>query len=508
MKLSQKIITTINPEHVQIPPINCFELPEKILQFGTGVLLRGLPDYFIDKANKQQLFNGRIVVVKSTDSASAGAFKSQNGLYTHCMRGVEDGQKIEKNIINASISRVLSAVNEWSSVLECATDPGMQVIISNTTEIGITLVKDDIHAHPPVSFPGKLLAFLYKRYKHFNGDESKGMVIIPTELIPDNGTELEVIILKLSHQNGLEPAFMNWVMNANTFCNSLVDRIVPGSLSLDEQIEMEEKTGYKDELMITSELYGLWAIEAKAGNVKEVLSFHLADEGVVITPDINIFRELKLRLLNGSHTFTCGLAHLAGFKTVKQAMDNKVFATYISGLMMQEIAPSITNGDLSIEQALDFAGKVLDRYRNPFIRHQWLSITLQFTSKMAMRNIALLKNYFEQNNFVPEYMSLGLAGYLLFMKCEKAADGKYYGKLNGESYLVNDDFAPYFSEKWIKCSIDKLVESTFCDKELWACDLTRFPGLVDAVTEKLTRLMNEGPEEMMYKLTAEKINIH
>ncbi len=508
MKLSKKTISIIDAKHVQVPAAGYFELPEKVLQFGTGVLLRGLPDYFIDKANKQQLFNGRIVVAKSTNSGGADAFKNQDSLYTHCIRGIENGQKVEKNSINASISRVLSAVDEWDSVLECAADPEMQVIISNTTEVGITLVKDSIQANPPVSFPGKLLAFLYRRYQRFNGDESMGMVIVPTELIPDNGKELEAILLQLSYQNNLEPAFINWLTNANVFCSSLVDRIVPGKLSPGEQMEMEKETGYKDELMIMSEPYSLWAIEAKQEKVKEILSFHVADEGVIIAPDINVFRELKLRLLNGSHSFTCGLAHLAGFKTVKQAMDNIAFSAYISNLMMDEIAPSITGKNLSIEQAIDFAAKVLDRYRNPFIEHQWLSITLQYTSKMAKRNVPLLKNYFERNGAVPEYMSLGLAGFLLFMKCERATDGKYYGTRNGEPYPVNDDQATYFSEKWSNNSIDQAVGSVFCDKELWGEDLSKFPGLVNAVTEKLVMLMNEGSEKMMQKLTAEKINIH
>lgn len=508
MRLSQQIIEKINAQKLQMPQPNYFELPEKVLQFGTGVLLRGLPDYFIDKANKQNIFNGRIVVVKSTNSGSADTFKNQDGLYTHCIRGVVNGKKIEKNILNASISRVLSAANEWSSVLQCAADPAMQVIISNTTEVGITLVKDDIHANPPASFPGKLLAFLYKRYKHFDGDASKAMIIIPTELIADNGTELKKIILELSRQNNLEPAFINWVAYANTFCNSLVDRIVPGQLSPGEQLEMKQQTGYNDELMIMSEPYCLWAIEAKAEHVKKILSFHLADEGVVIAPDINIFRELKLRLLNGSHTFVCGLAHLAGLKTVKQAMDNKTFVNYISTLMMQEIAPSITTPELSIEQAIDFAAKVLERYRNPFIRHQWLSITLQYTSKMAMRNIKVLKNYFERQDAVPDYMSLGLAGYLLFMKCEKATDGKYDGQLQGEPYRVNDDWAPYFSEKWKTYPIDQLTISVFSDKQLWGEDLSELPGLVQAVTQKLDTLIHEGAEQMMHQLTTEKTTIH
>src|SRR3954465_292724 len=228
MILSRYTLKNINPASVNLPDELLFELPEKVLQFGTGVLLRGLPDYFIDKANRQGIFNGRIVVVKSTSQGDSSAFDEQDGLYTICVRGIENGKKVEENIINASISRVLSAQNEWEQILQCANNPDLQVIISNTTEVGIQLVKDDIRQQPPVSFPGKLLAFLYKRFKAFDGSEQSGMVIIPTELIPDNGKKLESIVLELAHLNGLEGEFIEWLECCNHFCSSLVDRIVPG----------------------------------------------------------------------------------------------------------------------------------------------------------------------------------------------------------------------------------------------------------------------------------------
>ncbi|MEO6540889.1 MAG: altronate oxidoreductase, partial [Ferruginibacter sp.] len=190
MLLSKYNIKNIQAEKALLPDQVLFELPEKVLQFGTGVLLRGLPDYFIDKANKQGIFNGRIVVVKSTDGAGADAFEKQDGLYTICVRGINDGKKLEENIVCSSISRVLSAKNEWNKILECAHNPQLKIIISNTTEVGIELVQDDIRRYPPVSFPGKLLAFLYERFKAFAGSKQSGMVIVPTELILDNGKKL------------------------------------------------------------------------------------------------------------------------------------------------------------------------------------------------------------------------------------------------------------------------------------------------------------------------------
>ena len=199
MQLSKEIIKKITPQAgLIIPDEKLFSLPEKVLQFGTGVLLRGLPDYFIDKANRKGIFNGRVVVVKSTSQGSADAFDKQDGLYTLCVKGIENGEMTEEAIINSSISRVLSAKEQWAEILACAHNPEMKIIISNTTEVGIVLTDDDIKLSPPNSFPGKLLAFLYERYKAFYGREDSGMVIVPTELIIDNGTKLRSIVLELA----------------------------------------------------------------------------------------------------------------------------------------------------------------------------------------------------------------------------------------------------------------------------------------------------------------------
>src|SRR3569833_452311 len=183
MILSKYNLKKINVPGLELPGTSIFELPEKVLQFGTGVLLRGLSDYFIDKANKNGIFNGRIVVVKSTAQGDSSAFDKQDGLYTLCVRGLQNEKKIEENIINASISRVLNAAEQWEQILECAHNQHMQIIISNTTEVGIQLVKDDVRHHPPKSFPGKLLALLYERFNAFGGSEHSGMIIVPTELI-------------------------------------------------------------------------------------------------------------------------------------------------------------------------------------------------------------------------------------------------------------------------------------------------------------------------------------
>jgi len=478
---------------LDLPAESIFSLPEKMLQFGTGVLLRGLPDYFIDKANKQGLFNGRIVVVKSTSQGDTDIFSKQDNLFTQCVRGIEKSQRVDEAIVNAAVSRVLAAAEQWNEVLACAANPLMQIIISNTTEVGIVLMdNDDVHAAPPVSFPGKLLAFLLERYKKFNGSRESGMVIIPTELITENGTKLKNIVLELAKQNKLDNAFIEWIQSANDFCNSLVDRIVPGKLPGDDKAATESRLGFRDDLMIMSEVYRLWAIETSVEKTKDILSFSKADAGVVIAPDIDKFRELKLRLLNGSHTFTCALAVLMGFTTVKQAMENDVFFRFISGLMLEEIVPAITGDKVTEPEGRQFAAQVLDRYKNPFIEHHWLSISLQYSSKMKMRNVPLLQQYYQKKGQVPRHMALGFAAYLLFMKSEKSKDTLFTGHAGGKPYIINDDRAAELHDLWRIDNTNNFVRNVLERTSLWGTSLDTLPGFETAVADAITTIQQEG----------------
>ncbi len=504
MILSQFTIKNINKEKVVLPEDSLFELPEKVLQFGTGVLLRGLPDHFIDKANRQGKFNGRIVVVKSTSHGDTTAFEKQDGLYTVCFRGLENGKVVVENIVNSSISRVLSASENWEQILECAHNQAMQVIISNTTEVGIKMMNDDIRHHPPKSFPGKLLSFLYERFHAFGGSEHSGMVIIPTELIPENGKTLESIVLELAHLNGLENEFIEWLEKHNRFCNSLVDRIVPGKPEPDVLASLEKDLGYSDSLLTIAEPYGLWAIEG-GDDVKEILEFADADEGVIIQPDIEVFRELKLRLLNGTHTLSCGINFLAGMDSVKQSMEDNLLSAFIRDLMISEIVPSIPF-DVNHDLAHDFGIKVLDRFRNPHIKHQWISITMNFSSKMKMRCIPLILNYYNKYNTVPELFSLGFAAYLAFMKVTIKRGGLCYGELNGATYLVQDEQASVFYNRWAALSTPALVHEVLKDTSYWGTDLHALPGFQQAVIDKLNLILNSGAKETLEIIYSKKLS--
>ncbi len=502
MILSRYTLKNIISSPVIKPEESLFELPEKVLQFGTGVLLRALPDYFIDKANRQGIFNGRIVVVKSTTQGDTSAFDKQDGLYTLCIRGLSNGKILEENIINSSISRVLNAHDEWKQILECAHNQHMQIIISNTTEVGIQLVNDDIRRHHPTSFPGKLLAFLYERFKAFGGSAHSGMVIVPTELIVDNGKKLESIVLELAHLNSLEDEFIEWLENNNCFCNSLVDRIVPGKPDAEKSLSLEKELGYSDSLLTMSEVYSLWAIEGD-DEIRSILSFADVDEGVKIEPDINIYRELKLRLLNGTHTLSCGPAFLAGCTTVQEAMEDETISLFISDLMRNEIAPSIPY-KVPLSSAQEFGNKVLDRFRNQYIKHLWINITVQYSLKMKMRCIPVLLKHYQNSDAVPEAFALGFAAYLFFMKSVVHKDGKYYGELNATQYLIQDEQAEIFYKRWNILTPAALVQEVLRDNEFWGEDLHALPGFTEAVGKKLEFIMQGDIQEAISTVVIRK----
>ncbi|MDF5690065.1 tagaturonate reductase [Aquirufa sp. WAEICH-18A] len=481
--LNQKIISegAINTKlDLQYPSPEVFTYPEKILQFGTGVLLRGLCDYFVDKANRKGVFKGRVVLVKSTAKGGADAFEAQDGLYTHCIKGIDEGKEVEEYLINSSISRTLTASKEWDSILACASSPDMQIIISNTTEVGIQYVANDaISGGCPASFPAKLVAFLHARWQHFSGSKESGMVIIPTELIINNGDVLKDIVLKLAHDHQLPADFIQWLHTANHFCNSLVDRIVPGAPDAATKAAICEQLGYEDSLVIISEVYRLWAIQGSS-EVKKILSFASVDSGVVIAEDIEIYRELKLRLLNGTHTLMCGMSYLLGFRLVKDVMSNSYLSKLVMNLMLTELAHSIPY-KMDFKIADRFGRSVLDRFKNPFINHKLIDITVQYTTKMRMRNIPLLVNYYQIFGKAPELFAMGFAAYLQFMHAVKVEDGKYFGECNGEFYPIQCDYASYFYEAWKDLNLTKLL----ADEKLWGHDLSALPGFEDAVKKYL-----------------------
>jgi tagaturonate reductase len=455
------------------------ELPERAVQFGTGAFLRGFVDYFLDEANRRGEFGGRVIAVGSTGSGREQALNAQDGLYTLSTQGPDGGPPRREHRVIASVSRAVSARDDWGEVLACARNPALALVLSNTTEVGIALdQRDDVALEPPRSFPGKLARFLHERSRAFDCDPATGVVVLPCELIEDNGERLRKIVLALATRGRLGRRFARWVETAVTFCNTLVDRIVPGAPPADEAARIQQALGYRDGLITICEVYRLFAIEGDDA-LRERLRFADADPGIVVTPDIAPYRERKVRLLNGAHTIAAPTALLCGCETVREAVEHALVGRFVRRAMLEEIAPG-----LDAPGAVAFARGVLDRFANPYIRHALLDITLQQTAKMRVRVVPSVARYAEMAGRAPASLAFGFAGYLLFVR--------------GGAPARPDDLGERVRSHWAALPDDSdaalaaLARAVAADVSLWGTDLTRISGFADAVAAHLVRAARAG----------------
>lgn len=461
-------------------------LPERVLQFGTGAFLRGFAGYFVEQANRAGLLNGRIVMVGSTGSGRATRLNEQEGLYTLVVRGREDGRIVDEAHVVGAVSRALASRDAWDEVLAAARRPELALVVSNTTEVGIRLDDDDrIDLDPPRSFPGKLTAVLYERATAFDYDPDRGLVVLPCELVEDNGALLRGIVHTLAARWELGDRFRAWLDEAVVFCNTLVDRIVPGTPEPAEADALQQRLGYRDDLLTVAEPYRLWAIEGDDA-LAERLPLVGADAGIVVTRDVGPFRERKVRILNGTHTALCPAALLCGVETVAEAMEHPLTARYVRRVLHEEIVPSL---DLDPERARAFAADVVERFANPFMRHELLGITFQQTAKMRVRVLPSIVRYAEKRGSVPPALAFGFAAFLLFQHPDEGppADAR-----------PDDDARADWHARWADvdrsdaAALRAFVADVAADEALWGTRLDALPGFVDAVADALAAAARDG----------------
>ena len=361
-------------------------LPERILQFGGGNFLRAFAGELIDQANGQGLDVGRIVVLQSVSRDRGAVVAEQDGLCTILTRGVEAGQVVDRPRILTSVSRALAAGDtaEWAEVLRLAAHRELRIVLSNTTEAGI---KFDGEAKPPqsraaASFPGKLCQVLYARWVALGGAQAPGLAMVPCELIEDNGTSLRTAVLAAAAAWDLPPAFHAWVTEANAFCDTLVDRIVPGAPK-DDAPALAERLGYDDRLLTIAEPYHLWAIRGPAW-VRDILPLERVGN-VVWTDDLPSYRTRKVRVLNGAHTAMAAIGRLAGLATVGEVFNDAQVGGAIIRLLEREVVPTLAADE-------GYVAAVLDRFRNPFLRHELSAISLNATAKWRVRLLPTLRD--------------------------------------------------------------------------------------------------------------------
>jgi tagaturonate reductase len=462
--------------------------PEKVLQFGEGNFLRAFVDWMFYELNKKASFNGSVVVVQPIDKGMVNMLNEQDGLYTLYLSGLKNGKPESTHETIDVISRGINPYKDFHTYLQTAEGHDMRYVVSNTTEAGIAFEENDKPTDtPPNSFPAKLAVWLHHRYKTFNGDASKGVHVIPCELIDKNGDNLKRIILQLAEKWNLDEGFIKWLNTACTFSNTLVDRIVPG-YPKERIAEITEELGYEDKQVVEGEHFHLWVIEASE-ELKEELPFPSIGLDVTYVKDLTQYRTRKVRILNGAHTALVPVAYLYGIDTVRESVEHPVVGKFLRDEVFEEIVPTL---DLPKEELEQFSNEVIDRFRNPYIKHQLMSIALNSWSKFETRVLPSILEYVKRKGTVPQRLAFSLAATIAF----------YKGKRGNEDIALNDDAAALelLKNAWSKsdgsdAAVKNVVTEVLGYQKNWKRDLNEVEGLNEAVTKHLINIERHGVQK-------------
>lgn len=468
------------------------DAPEKVLQFGEGNFLRAFVNYWFDVSNEKAGWNGKCVLVQPIAPGLAKMINAQDGLYTLYLRGRQNGEKVDAKRVISSVSRCLNPYEQadYQAMMDVAVSDDLEYIVSNTTEAGI--VYDAACAQndcPPASFPAKLTQVLYARYKA----GKKGIVMLSCELIDNNGKELLKCVNQYIDQWALEDGFKKWVNEGCTFCSTLVDRIVPGRIRDAEEVaRLEAENGYHDDLIDVGEVFGVWNIEGPAW-LGEKLPFKAAGVNCPVVPDVTPYKKRKVRILNGAHTgFVLG-AYLAGFDIVRDCMHDDTVRGYMNKMLLEEVVPILP---LDQEDCKQFAAAVEDRFNNPFVNHELMSISLNSTSKWRARNMPSFLEYVEKNGTLPTCLTMSFAAYIAFYSNDIQGltdKGLVCKRAKGNEYVISDDaWVMEFYNDHKNDDIPTLVHAVMTNEQMWGQDLTAVAGFEDATVKNLTLIRAEG----------------
>ncbi|GGJ99096.1 altronate oxidoreductase [Lentibacillus kapialis] len=466
------------------------DYPERIIQIGDGNFIRGFVDWMIFEMNKKSDFGGKVASIQATPRGrTVPKLNRQNELFTLILRGIENGETVKRKQVINSINRAINPYTNWHDVMKLAEQQEIEFLFSNTTEAGIRYEKE---AYPedvsPLSFPGKVVALIYHRYVHFNGDKDKGLIILPCELIENNGEELKRICLKVIEDWNLSKSFVQWIDESCVFCNTLVDRIVPGYPKEEDQ-QLFNLLGYYDELLTVAEPYHLFVIEGPA-SVESKLPFKQAGLNVHFDK-ISSYRELKIKLLNGPHTMLATMGLLSGIETVREGIEDSLLFSFINNALIEEIIPTIPSNEK--EKARTYIIQTFDRFANPFLNHRLINISLNSYAKFKARIWPSIYEYRSKIGENPKRLTFALAALLYFFKDEQT---KY--EIKDDTHVI-DKFRHFYSEfdntkGSLIAFIRDLIDEDFSlnDEEL--------SDLYEAIADYFLRIDKEGIKPALLNL--------
>ena len=457
--------------------------PVRVLQFGEGNFLRAFVDWMIDVMNEKAGFNSDVQIVQPIRNGMGDMVNVQEGLYHVLLQGLSNGSEVNETRLITCVRGVINPYSDWAAYLRASENPDLQFIVSNTTEAGISFNEADTDPNViPDGFPGKLTLFLLHRFKYFKGDKTKALIFLPCELIEKNGENLKACILHYIRHWKLGDDFKNWILNEQTFCNTLVDRIVTG-YPKDNASEIQKNLGYDDNLLVKAEPFHLWVIEG-GESVRQQIPLDKAGLDVVFTNDLTPYRSRKVRILNGAHTAMVPVAYLHGLRTVRESIEDSAVGSFVRRTIFEEIIPTLELPEKELKQ---FAEDVIERFRNPFIRHELMSIALNSISKFSVRVLPSFVTYHQKTKQLPAGLTRALAALIAF----------YRGTAGGETIALqdNDDALKHFKMAWEKTDIRETVTLALQNNYFQPYNLVELPGLVDAVAGELSTILqrNESP---------------
>ncbi len=461
----------------------------KVMQFGEGNFLRAFVDWIIQRMNDNGAYDGHVVVVQPMPFGRVEDLARQDGLYTLYLQGIDEGKAVRTHEVIDVLDDFINPFTQYDKYLKYAESEDLEVVVSNTTEAGIALDPNDLDFDKtPSSFPGKLLALLRRRYEFFKGDMSKGLSMIACELIDNNGEELHRILLELSHLKGYEEEFITWLNEACHYTSTLVDRIVPG-YPRDEIEEIRKELGYEDTSIVKGEIFHLWVLK-KEEHIEKVFPVDKANLHAIYAESIKPYKERKVKILNGTHTAIVPVSYLYGIDTVRETIENEYLGQFAKEFIFDEVIPTI---DLPHDDMVFFANSVLERYLNPYVRHELMSIALNSVSKYKARILKTVHDYIDRKHELPRHALFALAALILF----------YRGKRGEETIALKDDpsYIATFAKLWADYDADKdvskLVKCVLADESMWGEDLNKVEGFHDLVTKFLTCQINKGMKDAL-----------
>lgn len=449
----------------------------KVLQYGEGNFLRTFVDIYFDTLNKNGQGGYAVNIVKPIAFGSLERFEKQNNKYHIVLRGMENGQSVENVYKVDSLEQVIDPFVDYEKYIALAKDEELKIIVSNTTEAGICYNENDkIDGFEGISYPAKLTKFLYERFKA----GLDGVYLLPVELIDNNADELKKCVDKYIELWSLPESFKKWNEETNFYCNTLVDRIVSGYPRDEEtKAHLEELIGEKDELISIGEPFGLWAVEKK-GDIEKYIKEGVHNIEVVLTNDIGYYKKRKVRVLNGSHTNLVPAALMLGAVTVYDCMVDEKLSAFVENTLKAEIIPYVS---ADIKATTIFANSVKDRFMNPFLNHQLVSISLNSISKWRARVLPSFKDYYAEYGKIAPNLTIGFSYLMaLYSSVEKQED-KYLVKVPNRTIELKDDL-PYLEYFANGGSIAKFMS----DVAVWCEDLASYKEFVKTVEENVEKI--------------------